>query len=159
GSDYLLEFAAPGWTQFHYSPPWDEDLEDEYSFGEDDGEDEDPWEVVAPAGPISDEPQLGAAIAGLPAAEEDVEIPLPGEMPLGAAIAGLPEADEDVTLDGLGARVAGLGEAEESFEIRDARVGFEAAGLGEADEVVELDDDDGPLPGVWSCPAKPPELW
>jgi len=155
GSDYLLEFAAPGWTQCHYSPPWDEDLEDEYSFGED----EDEWEVVAPAGPISDEPQLGAAIAGLPAAEEDVEIPLPGEMPLGAAIAGLPEADEDVTLDGLGARVAGLGEAEESFEIRDARVGFEAAGLGEADEVVELDDDDGPLPGVWSCPAQPPELW
>lgn len=112
GSDYLLEFAAPGWIQCHYSPPWDEDLDDEYE-GYDD------WGVNAPSGPISDEPQLGAALAGLPAAEEDVEIPLPGEMPLGAAIAGLPEADEEVYLD----------------------------------------EDDGPLSGVWSCPAKPPELW
>jgi hypothetical protein len=151
GSDYLLEFAAPGWIQCHYSPPWDEEEDDEY---------DDAWGVAAPSGPISDEPQLGAAIAGLPAAEEDVEIPAPGELPLGAGIAGLPEADEEVDLDGgLGAQLAGLGEAEQSDVIGDTRVGSEAAGLGEADEVVDLDDDEGPLTGVWSCPAKPPELW
>jgi hypothetical protein len=24
---------------------------------------------------------------------------------------------------------------------------------------MDLYDDEGPLTGVWSCPAKPPELW
>jgi hypothetical protein len=155
GSDYLLEFASPGWTQCHYSPPWDEELDEDYSFDEA----EDDWGVAAPSGPVADEPQLGAAIAGLPAAEEDVVIPAPGELPLGAAVAGLPEADEDVQLGSLGARAAGLGEAEESIELGGGGAGHEAAGLGDADEVIDLDREDGPLPGVWSCPARPPELW
>jgi hypothetical protein len=77
GSDYLLEFASPGWTQCHYSPPWDEDLDEEYY-------------------------------------DEDYEDEAEAFGPTGGGVE-LPES------------------AEPEYE--------------------------GPLPGQWSCPAKPPELW
>ncbi len=78
GSDYLLEFASPGWTQCHYSPPWDEDLDEDYEDGED----------------YADDPDTFGPTGG------GIELPEQGD---------------------------------ESY--------------------------DGPLPGQWSCPAKPPELW
>jgi len=34
GTDYLLEFAAPGWTQCAYSPPWEEEIEEGEAAGE-----------------------------------------------------------------------------------------------------------------------------
>jgi len=34
GTDYLLEFAAPGWTQCAYSPPWEEEIEESEATGE-----------------------------------------------------------------------------------------------------------------------------
>lgn len=93
GTDYLLEFSAPGWTQCAYSPPWRDAPEAELE---------------------QDEPLDELADAGL---EVEPEAELPAEA------------------------VAADGEAEPA----------------PADE--EQVDEVESLPGSWSCPSKPPELW
>ncbi len=142
GSDYLLEFAAPGWTQCHYSPPWEEDYDEE-----EEGYFEPVYDEPFEADPDA---ELGPAAAGLPAADEEFEV----GGGLGPAAAGLPAADEETELGELGPAAAGLPEADEEIDVDS--LGPAAAGLPEADEEEFLD---GPLPGQWSCPAKPPELW
>lgn len=91
GTDYLLEFTAPGWTQCAYSPPWSDDGES------------DP--LASDAGYAADETEDPAD--GADPADGDGEAPLADE------------ADDP----------------------------------GAADEAAES------LPGEWSCPSKPPELW
>jgi hypothetical protein len=120
GTDYLLEFSAPGWTECAYSPPWEEEFEefDEFQQFE---------EFEEEAGDRETETGLGPAAAGLPEAEEEFGIGL------GPAAAGLPEAEEEFGI-GIGPAAAGLPEAEE-------------------EEVITS------LPGSWTCPSKPPELW
>jgi hypothetical protein len=88
GTDYLLEFSAPGWTQCAYSPPW-QDV---------------PAEELEEPGPDAQPGEEDALDAAPDAAPEEAE----------------PLDDEDA-----------------------------AAG---ADEIESL-------PGAWSCPSKPPELW
>jgi hypothetical protein len=91
GTDYLLEFSAPGWTQCAYSPPW-QDAPDE-ALEEPD---------------LEPEPGLDAEAAPAGAAPEEAEEPL----------------DHDES----------------------------AGGEDDADEIESL-------PGSWSCPSRPPELW
>jgi hypothetical protein len=90
GTDYLLEFAAPGWTQCAYSPPWSDETERD-PLASDRGQDE------------------AAAEAPL---DEDVAPPV--------------AEDEGAPID----------DAEDAD-----------------DEAIES------LPGEWSCPSKPPDLW
>jgi hypothetical protein len=91
GTDYLLEFAAPGWTQCAYSPPWEQDWENE--------DDADSFVSTWPEADVAPEDfdpdaGLGPAAAGLPSADYEVEVG-----GLGPAAAGLPSADEEVLVD------------------------------------------------------------
>jgi hypothetical protein len=94
GTDYLLEFSAPGWTQCAYSPPWQD----------------------APEAGLDDEEEPAAAGDAAPAPEG-----APGDA-----------APAEIAEDALDA------------EPEDAEAG---------------DDEIESLPGSWSCPTKPPELW
>lgn len=114
GTDYLLEFAAPGWTQCAYSPPWEQDWENE-----DDADSYPPSDAGAeePAGDFDPEAGLGPAAAGLPPAEEEFDVG-----GLGPAAAGLPPAEEEFDVGGLGPAAAGLPSAEEEIPVEDERL-------------------------------------
>lgn len=111
GTDYLLEFAAPGWTQCAYSPPWEQDWENE--------DDPDVFSPTSPEAGGSFDPDagLGPAAAGLPSADYEAEVG-----GLGPAAAGLPSADEEIQLGGLGPAAAGLPSADEEILVDDERL-------------------------------------